>query len=290
MRIIKYFLALPLVMALILTGCSDYDDDYQPAEPLQAGNEQVHFSPENVAKTIIGSEDKTREVAINIVRSTTSGTVTVPVTLSNATPGITADQQATFADGTSTATIHVELPDTAKAGDKYTYTLTVSGENTDPYTLLDGGLSFSGTAVIAKSVKILCDIYYSDGVNESGSWTEKGYDLGDGLYMLYDFGNSGHTVYLQTNSEQGYTLPYVENDKDVDQYDDNYGTNIGLGYFLYPWGKEKAAIGYVYLLSSKGYSGFDATDKSGWFYLTQWWLSKDEEADYWASFYFWIEE
>ena len=34
---IKYLWALPLALALIITGCSD-NDDYQVAEPLQAGN------------------------------------------------------------------------------------------------------------------------------------------------------------------------------------------------------------------------------------------------------------
>ena len=43
MRMIKYLWALPLALALIITGCSD-NDDYQVAEPLQAGNQQVHFS------------------------------------------------------------------------------------------------------------------------------------------------------------------------------------------------------------------------------------------------------
>lgn len=291
MRMIKYLWALPLALALIITGCSD-NDNYQVAEPLQAGNQQVHFSSVNKAKTILGSDAQTKEVDLTVVRTTTSGTTTVPVALTDATPGVTADQQVTFADGDSTATIHVALPDTAKAGDNYAYTLTVSGENTDPYTILSGGLSFSGTAVIAKSVKLLCCIYYSDNESYTDSWYEKAYDLGDGLYMLYDFGNSGHTVYFQTNATKNYTMPYVENDKDIDQYDDDYGTNIGLGYYLYPWGRENAAIGYLYMLSNNysGYSGFDASDKSGWFYLTQWWLSTDKYADYWGTFNFWVEE
>lgn len=291
MRIIKYLWALPLALALALTGCSD-SDDYQAAEPLQAGNEQVHFSPVNKARTILGSDAQTKQVDLTVVRTTTSGTTTVPVTLSDATPGVTADEQVTFADGDSIATIHVALPDTAKAGDSYAYTLTVSGENTDPYSLLSGGLSFSGSAVIAKTVNILCCIYYSDGTSYTNTWYEKAYDLGDGLYELYNFGNSGHAVYFQTNAKKGLTTPYVENDPDIDQYDDAYGTNIGLGYYLYPWGQDKARIGNVYMLSNtySGYSGFDTSDNSGWFYLSMWQLSTDASADYWATFNFWIEE
>ncbi len=52
---IKYLWALPLALALIIMGCSD-NDDYQVAEPLQAGNQQVHFSSVNKAKTILGSD------------------------------------------------------------------------------------------------------------------------------------------------------------------------------------------------------------------------------------------
>lgn len=87
-------------------------------------------------------------------------------------------------------------------------------------------------------------------------------------------------------------MPFVENDKDIDQYDDAYGTNIGLGYYLYPWGQDKARIGNVYMLSNtySGYSGFDTSDNSGWFYLSMWQLSTDANADYWATFNFWIEK
>ena len=292
MRIIKYLLALPLALALVMTGCSDNDDDYQAAEPLKAGNEQVHFSPDNEARTVFAPDGQAKVLDLTVVRTTTSGTATVPVTLSNATPGITADEQVTFADGDSTATIHVALPDTAKAGQSYVYTLTVSGENTDPYTLLSGGLSFSGTAAIAKNVNIQCCIYYSDGTSYTDTWYEKAYDYGDGLYKLYNFGNSGHALYLQIDAKKGLTMPFVENDKDIDQYDDAYGTNIGLGYYLYPWGLDKARIGNVYMLSNtySGYSGFDTSDNSGWFYLSMWQLSTDANADYWATFNFWIEK
>lgn len=196
----------------------------------------------------------------------------------------------TFADGDSTATVHVALPDTAKAGDSYAYTLTVSGENTDPYTLLSGGLSFSGTAVIAKTVKILCCIYYSDDESYTNTWYENAYDLGDGLYDFYNFGNSGHAVYLQTDAAKGQVTPYVQDGTDIDQYTDEYGTEIGLGYYLYPWGEDKARIGNVYILSNPGYSGFYTSDNSGWFYLSMWQLSTDASPDYWGKFYFWLDE
>lgn len=289
MRIIKYFLGLPLALTLVLAGCSD-SDDYQAAAPLQAGNQQVHFSAENKAKTVLLPDAQTKQVGLTVVRTTTSGTTTIPVTLSDATPGITADQQVTFADGDSTATVHVALPDTAKAGDSYAYTLTVSGENTDPYTLLSGGLSFSGTAVIAKTVKILCCIYYSDGESYTNTWYENAYDLGDGLYDFYNFGNSGHAVYLQTDAAKGQATPYVQDGTDIDQYTDEYGTEIGLGYYLYPWGEDKARIGNVYILSNPGYSGFYTSDNSGWFYLSMWQLSTDASPDYWGKFYFWLDE
>ena len=292
MGIIKYFMALPLTLALVMTGCSDNDDDYQAAEPLRVGNEQVHFSPDNNERTVFAPDDQTKVLALTVVRTTTSGSITVPVTLSHATPGVAADQQVTFADGSSTATIHVALPDTAKAGESYAYTLTVSGDNTDPYTLLSGGLSFSGTAVIAKNVNIQCCIYYSDNKRYTDTWYEKAYDYGDGLYKLYNFGNSGHAIYLQINAKKGLTMPYVQNDDDIDQYDDAYGTNIGLQYNLYPWGKDKASIGNVYMLSNtySGYSGFATKDNSGWFYLSMWKLSTDADADYWGTFNFWIEK
>lgn len=293
MSIRKYLFVLPVAVALVLAGCSD-DDDYQAAAPLKAGNEQVYFAASNTAKSIFGSDDTKREVSYSVVRNTTAGELTVPVTLSNTTPGIIADDKVTFADGDSTATIRVELPDTAKAGDQYTYTLSLSGDNTDPYSLLPGGLSFTGTAVVAKSARLLCQIYYSDGATSTASWYEKAYDLGEGIYQLYDFGNSGHTIFLKVDAKNGTTTPYVEDETDIDQYTDDHGTEIGLGYFLYPWGKNssKGAVGYVYLLSNdyNGYSGYDASTKLGWFYLSQWMLSTDANPDYWATFNFEIQE
>ncbi|MDD6437090.1 MAG: hypothetical protein PUG09_03350, partial [Prevotella sp.] len=140
-------MALPLAFAFVLTVCSGNDDDYQPTEPLQDGND-ISRLPTGSARSL---PPMTRQRCLILpFRTKTSGTITVP--LSDATPGITADEQVTFADGDSTAILHVALPDTAKAGQSYAYTLTVSGENTDPYTLLSGGLSFTGTAVIAKNV------------------------------------------------------------------------------------------------------------------------------------------
>lgn len=92
-------MGLAFGLGSIITGCSD-NDDYQVAEPLQAGNQQVHFSSVNKAKTILGSDAQTKEVDLTVVRTTTSGTTTVPVALTDATPGVTADQQVTLPTAT----------------------------------------------------------------------------------------------------------------------------------------------------------------------------------------------
>ena len=72
----------------------------------------------------------------------------------------------------------------------------------------------------------------------------------------------------------------------------DYGTNIGLLYTLYPWGKDKASISNVYMLSNNysGYSAYYPKEKSGWFYLSMWQLSTDSDTDYWGTFNFWIDQ
>lgn len=61
---------------------------------------------------------------------------------------------------------------------------------------------------------------------------------------------------------------------------------------LYPWGKDKASISNVYMLSNNysDYSAYYPKEKLGWFYLSMWQLSTDSDTDYWGTFNFWIDQ
>lgn len=117
-----YTALLPLFLMLALVGCSSSDDDYQAAEPLQSDNQQVHFSGENSETTLLDPTDPTSyTINLKVARNTTKGALTVPVEVEKETSaGVSVPDSVVFADGNSTATLAVSIPDTATTSGDYT--------------------------------------------------------------------------------------------------------------------------------------------------------------------------
>ncbi|MDD5862713.1 MAG: hypothetical protein PUD15_09220 [Prevotella sp.] len=289
----KYLYMITLLMAMVLAGCSD-DDSYEAAEALKSDCQQVHFSADNTTKSLLYGSDASKTLKYKVVRNTKNGTLTVPVALTKATAGVTAAPSVTFSDGDSVAYAIVNLPDTAKEGDSFAYTLTLSGDEVDPYsTLLDGGISYTASAVYPTAVNIQFYYLYSDYTNYTDYWTDKAYDLGGGEYQIPDFAGSGHPLIIHADGSKGIAYPELaEENKDnaYDLYSDDYGSYIGMQFSLYPWGADGMSLSYVYLLVSQtsGYSSYDSSTKTGWMYVYYMQTSTGKE-DYWGSLNFTIK-
>lgn len=285
----KYIMFLPLLMALFMAGCSS-DDNYQPAEPLAADNQQVHFSCSNAELTICDRNDtSTYRFDLTVVRNTTRGKFSVPVSKSSdTTPGVTVSDTVTFNDGDSLAYVHVAIPDTATTG-PFKYSLTLNSDEVDPYALLDGGYTFNGTISILKYVKFTCWI---NGLLTT-RWTEKAIDLGDGSYLFSDFMNSGYELmFTIKGSEFNITVP---GNSPLYQEGTSYG-NLIYWYDddwvnLYPYGKDADVyIKDFCILNGNGYKKYDPSTKFGWFSLEEVQTNTMADLVNWVYFCFTLDE
>lgn len=286
-----YTALLPLMLLVALAGCSSSDDDYQAAEPLQSDNQQVHFSDENADTKLLDPADPSSyKFDLKVVRNTTHGKLTVPVEIDpSTTAGVDIADSVVFADGDSVATLAVSIPDTATtSGDSYSYSLKLVSDQTDPYSYLGGGITFSGTATVPATVKLQCWI---SGVL-STKWEETALDLSGGHYRISNFMNSGYALDLTiTDGKLQVSVPsnsplYTENS--------DYGTYIYWftdDYIhLYPYGKEGGVdINDFVIINSSTYNSYLAQSKYGWFMLSEIQTTTMDEPTYWAYFCFQFE-
>ncbi len=286
-----YTALLPLFLMLALVGCSSSDDDYQAAEPLQSDNQQVHFSGENSETTLLDPTDPTSyTINLKVARNTTKGALTVPVKVEKeTTAGVAVPDSVVFADGDSTATLAVSIPDTATtSGDSYTYSLKLVSDQTDPYSYLGGGITFSGSATVPATVKLKCWI---SGVL-STKWEETALDLSGGHYRISNFMNSGYALDLTiTDGKLTVSVPsssplYTENSDYglyIYWYTDDY-------LHLYPYGKDGGVdINDFVILNSTSYNGYMEQSKYGWFMLEEIQTTTMTDPTYWAYFCFQFE-
>lgn len=243
-----------------MAGCSS-DDNYQPAEPLAADNQQVHFSGSNAELTICDCNDtSTYRFDLTVVRNTTRGKLSVPVSKSSdTTPG------------------------------PFKYSLTLNSDEVDPYALLDGGYTFNGTISILKYAKFTCWI---NGLLTT-RWTEKAIDLGDGSYLFSDFMNSGYELmFTIKDGEFNITVP---GNSPLYQEGISYGSLI-YWYVddwvpLYPYGKDADVyIKDFCILNGNGYKKYDSSTKFGWFYLEDVQTNTMADLVNWVYFCFTLDE
>ena len=285
----KYLMILPLLMAFLLAGCSD-DDNYQPADPVKADCQQVHFSGDNEETILLDpSSADGFSTRLKVVRNTTSGSLNVPVTKNAKTAeGITGDSVVTFADGDSVAYLTVHFPDTAKSGQSYPFSFTLVSDEVDPYTYLDGGQTFEGKASVPEEVKIKC--WIAQQLTEP--WEETALDLGGGTYRITDFMHSGYALIL--NVSNGVLDVSVPADSPLYQDAASYGTLI---YWftddyvhLYPYGKDSVDVTDFVILNGASYNMYYPQSKNGYFYLMEFQTSTMANPASWCYFCFKIEK
>ena len=131
-KILKYsIIALTVIAVPLLTACDDDDDDYSPGEAVSGP--QVYFSSD--ADTDIEVTTEESSFSIPVLRANTSGSVTVPLTISGDEGSIyTIATSVTFSDGESEAEIIGTYdPDDVVYDDIVDITITIDDDYATPY-------------------------------------------------------------------------------------------------------------------------------------------------------------
>jgi hypothetical protein len=289
----KYFAWLPLFLMLLLAGCSSSDDDYQAGPTVKADAEQVYFTTDNEQTVILDPTDlSSYKISLKVKRNSTKGALAVPVkTNSTTTKGVVNADSVYFADGDSIASFLVTIPDTAKSGEGFNYSYTLEGDEVDPYTYINGGISFSGMATIPATVKLKCWITgYLD-----TPWEETALDLTGGHYRITNFMHSGYGIdFTISGSKLNVTLPP---DSPLYSGENEYGYGTEIWWYtddyvhLYPYGKDGGTdvTEFVILSNVSSYNKYYESSKAGFFYIEYFQTSAMANEVNWAPFYFQFE-
>ncbi|SFL17130.1 hypothetical protein SAMN05216357_11439 [Porphyromonadaceae bacterium KH3CP3RA] len=133
MNNMKIYKLLVLLLAVLMTACSDYVDVEDPSPAPAAGNLGVYFPTPAISSFELEPTDPT-EITLTVARTTSSGAADVAIIVeTNDDDVFNVPQTASFANGETEATIKVTFP-TAAEGTTYTLKLAVAGdENVNPY-------------------------------------------------------------------------------------------------------------------------------------------------------------
>lgn len=132
MKINKYFLMAGLaVMSLVATSCSD-KDEYTPGK--EAGSNNVVFI--NEANQVLSLTDT--QFTVELQRSNTSGDLTVPLEVLKCADVLSCPTSVTFASGSATATVTVNVSNDAEAFKEYGLSLRIPEDYTNSYLVQEG--------------------------------------------------------------------------------------------------------------------------------------------------------
>lgn len=253
-------LSLVLVSAAVLSACTK-EDPWTPGKP--AGQNDIYFSGDNANTVVLGLSDTSFDIVLE--RSTTSGSVTVPVSFWVSTPGVaSAEPTVTFADGSSTATLKITLANMDPFVN-YTAKATIPEEYTQPYK--DRGLyPECGFVFYKEDYKPFAEgIWYDD--FWTGEYTEQTLEYSEMLdtYRVVDPWGTG--------SQYGFTF----------QWDG--GDNFKLPAAKFDTGLYHSSYGYIQGQLKAGDTEYDPVEKAIYFGIT-WTVSAGSFGVYYNVFYF----
>lgn len=133
MNMRKYYKLLILLLAVIVTGCSDYSDDEVQSPVVPAGNQGVFFPSSNSSSVELEPTD-VKEMTLTIARKESSGAITVPIIAETNDENVfNVPQSVSFASGEKEVSFKVTFPNAAE-GVTYALRLAVEGEElVNPY-------------------------------------------------------------------------------------------------------------------------------------------------------------
>lgn len=243
--------AVALAGLAVLAACSD-SDNWQAGQQPKEGCQQVHFADTNSELTVLNDEDPAdRTVTLTVVRNTTQGALTVPMTVEEADEGLEIPAEVAFSDGSDEATIDIKVTAQAEKGTSLGYCVRLTGDEIDPYAAFGGGSSFKGT--ISFPMAHTVRMWIAGLENVAGYWTETIYEMGKGQYRFNNLMQSGITLNMtldannrialsspQMSEAEGNVYPNYYNTGDCyfwcNRWDDSVGDYVY--YPFYPHGKD----------------------------------------------------
>lgn len=173
------------VMVLPLASCSD-DYDYQPGTAIADDCPNVYFSNSNESLIEVKSDDTSKTVSLELRRTNTKGSVTVPIVVDSKTDNITIPESVTFADGDSVAYLNATYSEFT-IGTKFT--VSIADDYVNPYSIVDGFSTFSASLTQLNKV---CDVKYATDSRFAGVTTSAIYNYsGENRFVFSDFLGSG---------------------------------------------------------------------------------------------------
>lgn len=174
-----------LIVPFALASCSD-DNDYQPGTAVGDDCPNVYFSNNNESLIEVKSDDVSKTVTLELCRTNTKGSITVPIVVDSKTDNITVPESVTFADGDSIAYLNATYSEFT-IGTKFT--VSIPDEYVNPYKKVDGFSTF--TASLSQLNKV-CDVLYASNCRFAGVTTSAIYNYsGENRFVFTDFLGSG---------------------------------------------------------------------------------------------------
>ena len=133
-----------IIAALFITGCSNNENFYQPGPDVNPNSPKVYFNASNPGVGNVDTGDQYLNIAVS--RINTSGSITVPITVTWHSEGLTfPDQGVTFAAGEETAYFRVGYSNDLTYETPYPFGLAIEHSYTDPYdSSIPGTVTFKG--------------------------------------------------------------------------------------------------------------------------------------------------
>lgn len=140
-------------VSLLVASCAKEKEVFTPGDPDVAGCQGVYFPSQEASGSHIYDPDMAKTLEVQVARSTTSGSITVPVVVAETADGETVSgvfnvAPITFADGQKETTVLVSFPNIT-GGVNYGLTLTIA----DPQyasNYKEGAISFDFDVLCVK--------------------------------------------------------------------------------------------------------------------------------------------
>lgn len=267
--------AMALMGLIMLAACSS-DDNWQAGPMTKEGCQQVHFAGNNDELAILDDQNPDdRTVNLTVVRNTTAGELSVPMTVEKCSEGLTILQsEVKFEDGQNEASITIEVTGQAVKGTRYDYSLLLTGDEIDPYAATDGGSRMEG--IISFPSEKTVKMWVVGMENTLGYWNETILDLGGGRYRFENLMESGMQLDLATATDGILTLSSPVWAEEEGNMSYNYYTTNDC-YF---WCNQ-----YDYDLGDYVYWPFYPHGKDAYVWIEQLDMYTDPDINNWYSYY-----